>query len=392
MSNSLKSIESDAFDGCASLQSIDLPESLNYLGPAFASCGLKTVTIPNGITELLPLTFANCPYLESVTIPNTMKTIGYAFEGCSSFSIVNVLDIATWCGMTFMGDFRPTRDGMHLYLNGTEVFDLVIPSSVEVINQEVFSEFNWIKTVDISDFVTTIGEQAFYNCTGLESVKFGTGLQSIGDNAFGYCENLKSVSLPTALKDLGEYTFTYCTSLESIELPDAVEVIPEAFMRGCESLTTLTIPSNVTKIEQSAFSRTENLTTVYFPAKLKSVGSLSFEESAIKDAYCEALVPPTCATGSYATFSDTRLGNSTLHVPLGTKEAYAKADQWKLFGNIVEGSDANGIESLESDAEKCFDIIDLKGRILKHNATIEDLNSLDSDIYIINGEKKFIKR
>ena len=52
---------------------------------------------------------------------------------------------------------------------------------------------------------------------------------------------------------------------------------------------------------------------------------------------------------TYSTPHD-NISNCTLYVPQGTKEAYANADVWKDFGNIIE-YDATGIDKVTNRSD-----------------------------------------
>ena len=47
-----------------------------------------------------------------------------------------------------------------------------------------------------------------------------------------------------------------------------------------------------------------------------------------------------------------KLGNTTLYVPKGSKEAFAQHEAWNRFGAIVEYDDVNGIGRLESGQQQ----------------------------------------
>ena len=77
-------IGSDAFSGCSSLTSIDIPNSVTTIGGyAFAGCeNLTSIDIPNSVTTIESFAFAGCENLTSIDIPNSVTTIGdYAFSG-----------------------------------------------------------------------------------------------------------------------------------------------------------------------------------------------------------------------------------------------------------------------------------------------------------------------
>ena len=75
-----------AFDGCSSLKSITIPNSVTSIGSwAFADCSsLKSITIPSSVTSIGSAAFFSCSSLKSITIPNSVTSIGNsAFRDCS---------------------------------------------------------------------------------------------------------------------------------------------------------------------------------------------------------------------------------------------------------------------------------------------------------------------
>ena len=75
------------FNGCSSLTSITIPNSVKSIGHVtFAGCSsLTSITIPNAVTEIAFSTFTTCSSLTSITIPNSVKSIGNnSFSNCST--------------------------------------------------------------------------------------------------------------------------------------------------------------------------------------------------------------------------------------------------------------------------------------------------------------------
>jgi hypothetical protein len=195
--NSVTSIGREAFRICSGLTSITIPNSVTSIGVwAFQYCsGLTSVTISNNLTTIKESVFGDCTGLTSITIPNSVTSIERnAFGNCYRLTSVNISDLETWCKISF-GDYNsnPLSYAHHLFLNGEEIKDLVIPNSVTSIGQYAFYACSGLTSVTIPNSAKTIGDGAFSNCSGLTSITIGNGIQIINTKAFANCTELTDV-------------------------------------------------------------------------------------------------------------------------------------------------------------------------------------------------------
>lgn len=226
-----------------------------------------------------------------MTIGNSVTSIGFeAFEYCSGLTSVHITDLDAWCNIRFWpispDKSNPLSYAHHLYLNGEEIKNLVIPNSVTTIEDYLFSGCTGLTSVTIPNSVTSIESSAFSSCTGLNSVTIGNSVTAIRSSAF-----------------LG------CTNLTTLTIPNSVEYIAESAFYGCTGLTSVIIGNSVTKIDNRVFYNCSKLEEVYcFAEKVPSTWADAFEKS-----YPE-----------YA----------TLYVPAASLNDYKNTVPWSQFGTI----------------------------------------------------------
>ncbi len=133
-----------------------------------------------------------------------------------------------------------------------------------------------IKTVNISNGVTSIGNSTFYGCTALTSITIPDSVTSIGERSFSSCTGLTSVTIPDSVTSIGERAFSSCTGLASVTIPNSVTSIGLGAFYHCTGMTSVTIPDSVTSIGDYAFQQCTGLTSVTIPNSVTSIGTGTF--------------------------------------------------------------------------------------------------------------------
>lgn len=379
--NSVTYIGENAFSNCANLTSVNIGNSVTYVGEkAFFFCyNLASVNIGNSVTEIGESAFAACFFsLKSITIPGNVEKIGdYAFEGCDSLANVTLEDnvdqlalkvgreVFEGCDLiseVYVGRNITNENHVYEYIDDYTPFygkyslrKVTIGNYVTEISRSAFAACHRLKSVDIGDSVIEIGWDAFQECSSLTSVNMGNSVTTIGSGAFDNCSKLTSISHPNSVTEIGSSAFYGC-GLTSVNLGNSVTEIGWSAFQYCDKLTSITIPSSVTKIREYAFKNDSSLV---------SITSLS-------------TTPPSAdeATFFYYTYS-----RATLYVPIGTADLYRTADCWKNFASIEE-FDPAGIKDIPADADGAVVIYDLQGhRLAKPQRGLN----------IINGKKVLMK-
>ena len=116
------SVESSAFSGCTSLKSIVLPDGITQIGnSAFSGCkALTSVTMPKGLTVIEGYAFKNCSALTAITLPEGVASIGTeAFHGSG------LITMTIPSTVTSIGNYALA--GNIIYCNLTTPISVAIP-------------------------------------------------------------------------------------------------------------------------------------------------------------------------------------------------------------------------------------------------------------------------
>ena len=240
--------------------------------------GCQNTKIPNSVTSISDRAFVDCRTLESITIPNSITSIkSFAFSGCTGLTKVDITDLSAWCKISFEYAANPLHEAHHLYLNGSEVINLVIPEGITSIKKYAFIGGSNFESAVIANSVTDINESAFEGCSKLQSITFvgksdltqsvsGSQLTRIGKRAFYGCQELSDIEIPEGVTELGAEAFSACAALQTLELPASVQSIGDKCFAGASALQSITINStSVPQISENTFMDVDRTISVIVP-------------------------------------------------------------------------------------------------------------------------------
>lgn len=250
------SIAEWAFDSCASLTNVTIPDSVTNLGEyAFYFCtNLTELTLSTNLTAIADDAFEFCESLTGIIIPDGVTSIGdWAFDYCTSLTNVTIPD-----GVITIGEYA--------FAYCDSLADVTIPASVTSVGSAAFADCPSLAAITVaagnSNYLSADGilfnkdQTTLIQCPGGKtgSYPIPDGVNSIGYNAFGGCASLTNITIPDSVTTIGDYGFLGCSGLPGMTIPNSVTSIGGYAFSGCTNLPEITLQAGVTNIGTAAFA------------------------------------------------------------------------------------------------------------------------------------------
>lgn len=276
-----QAVSDNAFNGCSSLESIDLSLAEEIGDSCFYNCSSLDIdmNLPN-LKHIDYGGFAGTTSLKGrVNLPNLEVLMG----GCFVKS-----------GIEYVDNLGKVTDlGWHSWWNGTfkdcsSLKEVILPNTLTTITKSCFSECTALYLCNIPNSVTAIDSEAFYNCALLTDDLILPNVQTINLLAF------------------------YKNNRKYVELEGIISIGDKAF-KGNAPLKEVIVGPNCTTIGLQAFSDDTELDTLVV----------------------KAVTPPTLTSTDLFWGSKIYKNQGYIYVPDASVEAYKTATNWVTYADRI---------------------------------------------------------
>lgn len=332
----IESMGDGAFENCPMLSGVTIADGARVIGDyAFAADGstsaLRTVTIPDSVKVIGNHAFYNCSKLTSVNLAHVTEIGNYAFAGSGIGTVTT--SAAT------IGDFAFNKTPVtSAELSGTErvgvmafadsKLETLSADSLKVIGESAFSgtrltQITLPATLENYTYEKTVSLYS-HSKEKFEDRVLMAG--SFGDGAFANIPTL------TEIKAAGNSDFFTVDGVLYSKTENGYSLVQYPANRAGEEYTVL---DGTVRIEAKAFAGVKNLKKITLSKQLKSVGTMAFFSSSLKEyAFLSAAAPVLESTFINASDFDEKdilytIFATESNLELGSQVFYAN------FGNYV---------------------------------------------------------
>ena len=315
------------------LLSVVMPGTIRTIkNSAFSSCrNIRSIVIPANVTEIESNAFQALESLTYLAVDEGNKVYD-SRKGCNAIIETGNNTLLFGCRTTVIPDGVEVvaRDAFSIILpKGNETLSLDIPGSVKVINENAFSNCDWLSAVKLNEGLEEIGHWAF-NGTSIESIVIPATVKKIEPSAFCNTKLLKTIKVKRGNKVydsrkgcnaiVESATDCLLQACSTTTIPDGIKIVGEhAFFRI--DVKSVVLPASVQEIRKSAFFGSGLQGKLVIPGNVKSIGQFAFTACSGID---ELVVEEGCETIGSSAFSlctslrRAELPSSLKHIGVGS--------------------------------------------------------------------------
>ena len=233
-----------AFSGCTGLESVDFPDTMEYISTeAFEGCvKLDNVVLPQSVYAIDSKAFANCSSLKNITVPDNINYFGY-----------NVMKGTAWLESQADGPVYCAKVFCQIKGESPDLKNIVVKDGTKCIAEYAFGferesdsgspefENTNLISVTLPDSIESVGYGAFYGCSALTDVNIPDGVNRQWSSTFSGCKSLKDIAISKSARTIGQNDYYDCDSLKNIVITENIEYIEYSAFADCASLESVTV-------------------------------------------------------------------------------------------------------------------------------------------------------
>lgn len=267
------------FSKCPKLQKIELPESLEKIGPsAFQGTKIVSLKLPSSLTDVEEEGFMNCIFLESLDMSETLITsfVSRVFYNCLKLDNIsfppNLIEIQSSA------------------FSNSGIKKIELPSSVSIVGENAFFQCLMLEVIDLSKSkVNCLPKSIFFNCKALREIQFANIPYKIADFVFS-TTSISVLKLPQITSDSGLFV-QKAKLLEIIDMTSSkMTSISGNFFGECSKLATIILPPILNSISNTAFNNCDSIIKIYYCGK-KAFWQPDLSYRTMMDIYVSDLYP-----------------------------------------------------------------------------------------------------
>jgi uncharacterized repeat protein (TIGR02543 family) len=238
----LTAIPNDTFFGATNLLDVTMHNGITNIGAnAFRGTKITEISLSNQLTTIQAGAFQDAVGLESLSIPSSVITMGTnVLTGTTSLEELTLHIESLPSATRFL---RYLYGGTSATLGGTLPTGLktvqLEATTVTLLTQGFFQNFNTIETINVSNTFTSMGTFVFSGTTALQNVKLSTNITRLEDNTFAV-SGLKTYVVPSQITFIANNVFQLTPELTSLTIHSGVTSIGTGLITGAAKLETLT--------------------------------------------------------------------------------------------------------------------------------------------------------
>ncbi len=172
-----------------------------------------------------------------VNVPATINDLPVTSIGNNAFWNLGIRSVSLPTGLTNIGSH-----GFYACYNLTNI---TIPGTVVTIGDTAFSYCTSLTSFTIPDRVTVIATNVFEHCSSLSGVRIGSGVTNIANGAFNWCGGLINVTLPGSLSNIESYAFYSCVNLHGLFFLGNAPALGSSVFASDNDLTVYYLPETI---------------------------------------------------------------------------------------------------------------------------------------------------